>query len=282
MNQVSFLILFNRFDVSSRTVFPLPACDRTSQGDRLSGETDGAIHVHVRATRAYVRVCGGGRALARILLPPNLSPSIPLFLFLPFFSPSASLSLSLSLHRYFRDLASALLYYYFVVISIGWLSSERRFSLQRLKSPAAVSLPRSCIAHAKILLSRRTRVAGISKTWFPRISSLDNWQSDEYYEEIVSRECDPDPGIRGGSMIFEREEGRVNGGISRQGRSESGDAAAGEGRSFPETRRSRGGEAREREGCTRLDRRLSLSNLIIILDYRGPFALVTRHRITPS
>lgn len=197
MNQVSFLILFNRFDVSSRTVFPLPACDRTSQGDRLSGETDGAIHVHVRATRAYVRVCGGGRALARILLPPNLSPSIPLFLFLPFFSPSASLSLSLSLHRYFRDLASALLYYYFVVISIGWLSSERRFSLQRLKSPAAVSLPRSCIAHAKILLSRRTRVAGISKTWFPRISSLDNWQSDEYYEEIVSRECDPDPGTGG-------------------------------------------------------------------------------------
>lgn len=127
----------------------------------------------------------------------SLSPSIPLFLFLPFFSPSASLSLSLSLHRYFRDLASALLYYYFVVISIGWLSSERRFSLQRLKSPAAVSLPRSCIAHAKILLSRRTRVAGISKTWFPRISSLDNWQSDEYYEEIVSRECDPDPGTGG-------------------------------------------------------------------------------------
>lgn len=260
MNQVSFLILFNRFDVSSRTVFPLPACDRTSQGDRLSGETDGAIHVHVRATRAYVRVCGGGRALARILLPPNLTPSlslsisllpsIPLFLFLPFFSPSASLSLSLSLHRYFRDLASALLYYYFVVISIGWLSSERRFSLQRLKSPAAVSLPRSCIAHAKILLSRRT-VTNTRRGYFENLVStnlqLDNWQSDEYYEEIVSRECDPDPGIRGGSMIFEREEGRVNGGISRQGRSESGDAAAGEGRSFPETRRSRGGEARERE-----------------------------------
>lgn len=200
MNQVSFLILFNRFDVSSRTVFPLPACDRTSQGDRLSGETDGAIHVHVRATRAYVRVCGGGRALARILLPPNLSPSIPLFLFLPFFSPSASLSLSLSLHRYFRDLASALLYYYFVVISIGWLSSERRFSLQRLKSPAAVSLPRSCIAHAKILLSRRT-VTNTRRGYFENLVStnlqLDNWQSDEYYEEIVSRECDPDPGTGG-------------------------------------------------------------------------------------
>lgn len=180
----------------------------------------------------------------------SLSPSIPLFLFLPFFSPSASLSLSLSLHRYFRDLASALFYYYFVVISIGWLSSERRFSLQRLKSPAAVSLPRSCIAHAKILLSRRT-VTNTRRGYFENLVStnlqLDNWQSDEYYEEIVSRECDPDPGIRGGSMIFEREEGRVNGGISRQGRSESGDAAAGEGRSFPETRRSRGGEARERE-----------------------------------
>lgn len=71
------------------------------------------------------------------------------------FSPSTYPSFSfpsffLSLHRYFRDLASALFYYYFVVISIGWLSSERRFSLQRLKSPAAVSLPRSCIAHAKI------------------------------------------------------------------------------------------------------------------------------------
>lgn len=252
MNQVSFLILFNRFDVSSRTVFPLPACDRTSQGDRLSGETDGAIHVHVRATRAYVRVCGGGRALARILLPPNLTPSLLLspsfFSFL--FSLPLLLSLSLSLHRYFRDLASALLYYYFVVISIGWLSSERRFSLQRLKSPAAVSLPRSCIAHAKILLSRRT-VTNTRRGYFENLVStnlqLDNWQSDEYYEEIVSRECDPDPGIRGGSMIFEREEGRVNGGISRQGRSESGDAAAGEGRSFPETRRSRGGEARERE-----------------------------------
>lgn len=37
---------------------------------------------------------------------------------------------------------------------------------------------------------------------------------------------------------------------------------------------------RERERCIRLDPRLSLSNLIIILDYRGPFALVTRHRIT--
>lgn len=171
------------------------------------------------------------------------------------FSPSTYPSFSfpsffLSLHRYFRDLASALLYYYFVVISIGWLSSERRFSLQRLKSPAAVSLPRSCIAHAKILLSRRT-VTNTRRGYFENLVStnlqLDNWQSDEYYEEIVSRECDPDPGIRGGSMIFEREEGRVNGGISRQGRSESGDAAAGEGRSFPETRRSRGGEARERE-----------------------------------
>lgn len=54
-----------------------------------------------------------------------------------------------------------------------------------------------------------------------------------------------------------------------------------------EASRRRGGvevgrREREREGCTRLDRRLSLSNLIIILDYRGPFALVTRHRITPS
>lgn len=134
---------------------------------------------------------------------PDSAPAKSLSFYPPLSFPSFflslcfSLSLSLSLHRYFRDLASALLYYYFVVISIGWLSSERRFSLQRLKSPAAVSLPRSCIAHAKILLSRRTRVAGISKTWFPRISSLDNWQSDEYYEEIVSRECDPDPGTGG-------------------------------------------------------------------------------------
>lgn len=54
-----------------------------------------------------------------------------------------------------------------------------------------------------------------------------------------------------------------------------------------EASRRQGGEeaavgTSEREGCIRLDRRLSLSNLIIILDYRGPFALVTRHRITRS
>lgn len=126
----------------------------------------------------------------------SLSPSIPLFLFLLFFSPSASFSLSRSI----VISASALLYYYFVVISIGWLSSERRFSLQRLKSPAAVSLPRSCIAHAKILLSRRT-VTNTRRGYFENLVStnlqLDNWQSDEYYEEIVSRECDPDPGTGG-------------------------------------------------------------------------------------
>lgn len=122
----------------------------------------------------------------------HFSPSI--------YPPLSFPSFFLSLHRYFRDLASALLYYYFVVISIGWLSSERRFSLQRLKSPAAVSLPRSCIAHAKILLSRRT-VTNTRRGYFENLVStnlqLDNWQSDEYYEEIVSRECDPDPGTGG-------------------------------------------------------------------------------------
>lgn len=140
MNQVSFLILFNRFDVSSRTVFPLPACDRTSQGDRLSGETDGAIHVHVRATRAYVRVCGGGRALARILLPPNLSPSIPLFLFLPFFSPSASLSLSLapSLFPRPRQRVTLLLFRRY----LDWLAFQRTTLF-----PATAEIPgRSFIA----------------------------------------------------------------------------------------------------------------------------------------
>lgn len=150
MNQVSFLILFNRFDVSSRTVFPLPACDRTSQGDRLSGETDGAIHVHVRATRAYVRVCGGGRALARILLPPNLTPSlslsisllpsIPLFLFLPFFSPSASLSLSLapSLFPRPRQRVTLLLFRRY----LDWLAFQRTTLF-----PATAEIPgRSFIA----------------------------------------------------------------------------------------------------------------------------------------
>lgn len=42
-------------------------------------------------------------------------------------APAKSLSFSLFLYRYSRDLASALLYYYFVVISIAWLPANDAF-----------------------------------------------------------------------------------------------------------------------------------------------------------
>lgn len=42
-------------------------------------------------------------------------------------APAKSLSFSLTLYRYSRNLASALLYYYFVVISIAWLPANDAF-----------------------------------------------------------------------------------------------------------------------------------------------------------
>ena len=120
----------------------MPACDRTSQGDRLSGETDGAIHVHVRATRAYVRVCGGGRALARILLPPNLTPSLLLspsfFSFLFSLPLLLSLSLAPSLFPRPRQRVTLLLFRRY----LDWLAFQRTTLF-----PATAEIPgRSFIA----------------------------------------------------------------------------------------------------------------------------------------
>lgn len=86
-------------------MFPLPACDRTSRGDRLSGETSGAplyTYTHVQLRVHGDIVCayrGWQRSVARILLPPNLSlpllfhPPLPSSFFSSLFSVSFSLPL---------------------------------------------------------------------------------------------------------------------------------------------------------------------------------------------
>lgn len=203
----------------------------------------------------------------------SLLPSIPLFpSFFPFLFSPPSLSPSLSIVIPATSPAR-----YFIIIS----------SLSRLAGfPANDAFPcndwnpgRGCITHAKITFptsgnTRRFRNLVSTNTWTIGVRRI-----LRSYEEIVSRECDPDPGREEGSIIFERDGAWTvgSGKVVRRAATAAKEEAS---------RRQGGEEAAvgtsEREGCIRLDRRLSLSNLIIILDYRGPFALVTRHRITRS
>lgn len=90
-------------------------------------------------------LCGPDSAPAKSL-PPSLSILLFPLLSFPLYSPSLPLVIP----------ASALLYYYFVVISIGWLSSERRFSLQRPKSRSQFH-SRPCITYAKNYFPRYKR-----------------------------------------------------------------------------------------------------------------------------
>lgn len=239
---------------------------KASQGDRLSGETNGALYstaIYVHATYIYISTCvrgwqgsGPDSAPAKshslslsFFLSLHFSP-IPLFpSFFSFFfslSPSPSLSLSPSLFPRLQRVTLLLFRRY-----LDWLAFQRTTLFPATTEiPVAVSFPR-VVSPTRKLLSRRTDIIiSATRLRFRNLVSTNTWTIGvrrtlrSSYEEIVSRECGPDPG-REGSIIFEREEGRTNGRI-RQGRSESG-CCRRNGRSLPETRTSRGGGGAARE-----------------------------------
>lgn len=205
-------------------------------------------YTYTYALHAHTYVCAGvagvwpGFCSRQISLPLSLSisllPSIPLFpSFFPFLFSPLSLSPSLSIVIPATSPAR-----YFIIIS----------SLSRLAGfPANDAFPcndwnpgRGCITHAKITFptsgnTRRFRNLVSTNTWTIGVRRI-----LRSYEEIVSRECDPDPGREEGSIIFERD-GAWTVGSGKVVRRAA--TAAGEGRSFPETRRRRGGGGDERE-----------------------------------
>lgn len=243
---------------------------KASQGDRLSGETNGALLYRDIRTRyiyiyIYISTCvrgwqGSGPdsapakshslslslsfSLSISLLSPSFRLSFPSFFLCLLLPPS--LSLSPSLFPRLQRVTLLLFRRY-----LDWLAFQRTTLFPATTEiPVAVSFPR-VVSPTRKLLSRRTDIIiSATRLRFRNLVSTNTWTIGvrrtlrSSYEEIVSRECGPDPG-REGSIIFEREEGRTNGRI-RQGRSESG-CCRRNGRSLPETRTSRGGGGAARE-----------------------------------
>lgn len=169
-------------------MFPLPACDRTSQGDRLSGETNGALlyrDILTRTRYMHIRTCvrgwqGSGpdsapaksRSLSLSLSPFlsfHLSPSFR-FSFPSFFPLLSSLLLSPSLFPRPRQRVTLLLFRRY----LDWLAFQRTTLF-----PATTEIPVAVVSPTRKLLSRRAVIRDGFETWFPRIPG--QLASDEYY-----------------------------------------------------------------------------------------------------